>query len=293
MTWWGRWFCGGLASGMLMFQIGFLFHKLVSAVAPGVSAAYANESLFRPWGGWTSTYMALHPFGFGFLFAGVFLLLRAKSAFPGGPRGGFLYGCGLFVVGALPVYLLAFASFRMPTAVLISWLLQSFAQYSLAGAFLGAVVDGIEVSITSILPAPPERVWNELQKTETFLFVTDGMMSFADTDSWPEIMLEQGKVMPIRLRLWGVGPHFPHVIRFVEVNPQRRLVQTEEQGGFVRVWDHRITVELHEGGTTRYTDRLELQAGVLTPFIRPFATAFYRHRQRRWREWLEIRNRRE
>ncbi len=275
---------------MLMFQIGFLFHKLISAIAPGVSAAYTNGSLFRPWSGWTSTYMALHPFGFGFVFAGVFLLLRAKSAFPGGPRGGFLYGCGLFVVGALPVYLLAFASFQMPGPVLIAWLLQSLAQYAVGGAFLGSVVDGIEVAVTSILPAPPERVWSELRKTESFLFVTKGMMSFAETEAWPALLMEQGKVMPIRLKLWGVGPYLGHVIRFVEVDADRRIVQTEEQGGLVRVWDHRMTMEPHDGGTTRYTDRVQLQAGVLTPFVRPFAMAFYRHRQRRWREWLTHRD---
>ena len=36
-------------------------------------------------------------------------------------------------------------------------------------------------------------------------------------------------------------------------------------------------------GRTRYTDSVEVRAGLLTPLVWAFATAFYRHRQRRWR----------
>ncbi|MBA4182246.1 MAG: hypothetical protein C0506_16810, partial [Anaerolinea sp.] len=255
---------------MLMSQVGPLVRRLLAAAVPALAAASPGD-LLRPAAGSASTWLTLWPFLFGYLFAGGFLALRAWTTFQRGPRGGFLYGLGLFLVGALPIHLQLFASTRMPLEFLLLGTAAALAQYTLAGAFLGSVVDGIELSITSILPAPPDQVWGELQKTESFLYVTAGMMSFADTGTWPAIMLEQGKVMPIRLQLFGRGPHLPHVIRFVEVNPDRRLVQTEEQGGLVRVWDHCIEVEPHEGGTTRYTDSLHLQAGVLTPFVRPFA----------------------
>ena len=48
----------------------------------------------------------------------------------------------------------------------------------------------------------------------------------------------------------------------------------------VRVWDHRIELADHFG-MTRYTDVVEVRAGVLTPVAYVFAQLFYRHRQRR------------
>ncbi len=50
----------------------------------------------------------------------------------------------------------------------------------------------------------------------------------------------------------------------------------------MRRWDHWIFVAA-EGGGTRYTDRVNVEAGLLTPFIWRFARVFYGHRQRRLR----------
>jgi hypothetical protein len=43
----------------------------------------------------------------------------------------------LFLVGALPVYLLCYAAIAIPSPVIVCWLLQGFTQYVLAGAALG------------------------------------------------------------------------------------------------------------------------------------------------------------
>jgi hypothetical protein len=48
--------------------------------------------------------------------------------------------------------------------------------------------------------------------------------------------------------------------------------------------DHWITIAPGAAdGTTHYTDRVEIEAGLLTPLIAGFARVFYAHRQRRWR----------
>jgi hypothetical protein len=60
-------------------------------------------------------------------------------------------------------------------------------------------------------------------------------------------------------------------------------VQTEEGGGPIRLWEHRISVEPLGEVRCRYTDDLVIDAGGLTPAVMAFANLFYRHRQRRWR----------
>ncbi|MBN2003783.1 MAG: hypothetical protein JXA21_10535 [Anaerolineae bacterium] len=54
----------------------------------------------------------------------------------------------------------------------------------------------------------------------------------------------------------------------------------------VRVWNH--TIRFHPLGTEqlRYTDAIEIEAGLLTVFVWAFAHLFYRHRQRRWKKLL-------
>jgi hypothetical protein len=39
-----------------------------------------------------------------------------------------------------------------------------------------------------------------------------------------------------------------------------------------------------EAGTCRYSDEIEIDAGLLTPLVWLFARVFYGHRQRRWQK---------
>jgi hypothetical protein len=44
---------GGVAQAIA----GRLFHFLLPLAVPGLGQQFGNEELFRPWSGWTSTYM--------------------------------------------------------------------------------------------------------------------------------------------------------------------------------------------------------------------------------------------
>jgi hypothetical protein len=149
MQWGFQWLSGGLAAGATLFLVGYSFHVLVPVVAPGIPPQFDNAVLFRPWGDWTSIYMALHPLGYGFVFAAVFLVLRRRTAVPPGTRGGLAYGVGVFLVGSLPVYLLTYAAFRVSLEVVLAWVAQSLAQYALAGAVLGRVIDWAAARVAS------------------------------------------------------------------------------------------------------------------------------------------------
>lgn len=133
-----------LVAGITLFAVGALFHFAVPVVAPNIEPQFGNAALFRPWPEWTSTYMSIHPFGFAVVFTAVFLLLRARGGVAGNWQGGLEYGLGLFLVGSLPVYLLAFASFQVSSEVIVSWVLQSACQYSVAGVAVGWVAGPVE-----------------------------------------------------------------------------------------------------------------------------------------------------
>jgi hypothetical protein len=136
---WGRLPVCALLSGAILFGVGLTFHFLSPLVWPHLEKEYANEALFRPWSGWTQIYMLIHPWLFGVVFAGAFLLARAAfgSDRLGGMRDGLCYGLAVFLVGSLPVFALNFASFQVAAPIVASWVLQCLCQYSLAGLALG------------------------------------------------------------------------------------------------------------------------------------------------------------
>jgi hypothetical protein len=135
----------GLLAGAVMFACGAAFHALVPALAPSIQAEYENTPVFREWAGPTRTYMVLHPFGYGLVFASAYELTRRDAT--GTLSGGAVFGGLVFLVGALPIYLLMFASLRVPAAVVACWAIQGSAQYAAAGAALGSRSPG---------PAPEE-----------------------------------------------------------------------------------------------------------------------------------------
>ena len=60
-----------------MFIVGAAFYLVVPIVAPDIQQLIANNPLvFRPWPGWTRLYMIAHPFGYGVVFAAVFVGLN-------------------------------------------------------------------------------------------------------------------------------------------------------------------------------------------------------------------------
>ena len=134
-----QWCSCSIAVGITMFLVGVVFYFLVPFIAPGIKPQYENLALYRDWKEWTSTYMTIHPFIFAPVFATVFLKLRLATSFPAGIKGGFIYGVGVFCVGSLPVFLLAFASFQVSVEILLSWIVQNLCQYLAAGVAIGAV----------------------------------------------------------------------------------------------------------------------------------------------------------
>jgi hypothetical protein len=87
----------------------------------------------------------------------------------------------------------------------------------------------------------------------------------------------------VALRLFGVAPFGKQAI-VISIPPTQTGFTVHDAGhsALINTWDHRITITAH-GSRCHYRDRVEVRAGVLTPFIWLFARLFYGHRQRRWR----------
>ena len=136
--------------------------------------------------------------------------------------------------------------------------------------------------VTTRLPVRAELAWDTVKRTDTLRYVTRGLLGFRVEGSEPERLAEGGHYR-MRLLFFGVLPAWRHEIHVVRLDEQAREIRTEERGGPVRSWRHRITVDDEGWGSTRYTDELDISAGPLTPLVWMYAQLFYRYRQMRWR----------
>ena len=118
-----------------------------------------------------------------------------------------------------------------------------------------------------------------VRRPALFVHVAYPVLSVEAVDSMPERWAED--TYRVSLKLFGVLPMGQQAI-CVTMNETDDTFTLHDAGysRLIKKWDHHITIR--DGGMhTDYTDSLDIDAGILTPFIWLFAKLFFRHRQRR------------
>lgn len=146
----------------------------------------------------------------------------------------------------------------------------------------------MRLTLSSTFRAPAERVWALVGKSGTLRYVCRGVLGFSGADQFPE-RWQEGTRIETRLLFLGWIPTWRHELYFEAIDEQARRLHTRERGGPVSVWEHRIIVVPRPDGSCRYTDEVEIGAGLLTPLVWLFALLLYRYRQWRWRRLLQYR----
>lgn len=141
----------------------------------------------------------------------------------------------------------------------------------------------MEVRRETMLPAPPERVWEAICQPATMLYVLKGLFGF------PSLA---GRLDPIRegergcgwIMLFHVIPFARWTIRVARVDPATRTIATREGGGIIRQWNHTLHVEPSPQGGCRYVDVIDLEAGRFTSAAAAVVAVIFWYRQSRLRK---------
>ena len=138
------------------------------------------------------------------------------------------------------------------------------------------------VKVSTELPIAAETACLLAQKPAVFKHVVWPMFTIGNV---PE-HLTQGEEISARLYFFGFLPAWKHHLRLVSVGA--RELYSNEHGGPVKVWNHRLTFERLSDTACRYTDEVEIRAGLGTLPTVAFAHAIYRWRQSRWRRLAHL-----
>jgi hypothetical protein len=142
-------------------------------------------------------------------------------------------------------------------------------------------------TISTTLDTDADTAWELVQRTSTFLYVTRGLFRWSN-GQLPEKWLTGVKVRS-RMFIFHLLPAWMHELQIIAIDDQKRQFQTIEHGGILRAWNHAITVEPENEARCRYTDLVEIKAGLLTPMVWLLAHVFFRYRQMRLRGYVRSR----
>ncbi len=142
------------------------------------------------------------------------------------------------------------------------------------------------VKITSEFPAAAPEIWSRLTKVETLQYIAAPYATFeplspADANTW-----SAGSTRHYRLNIFRIIPIGVHTIHVRKFDEAAHYVFTEESNRRVPAWNHTITIEPIHEHKSRYTDIVEIDAGLLTGLVCFWSKLFYRHRQKKWIELL-------
>lgn len=138
------------------------------------------------------------------------------------------------------------------------------------------------VERSTTLEAPADAVWAAVKTPSAFRTVTLGLLAMPvirrRQDEWRE-----GETVVGWVFLFGFLPFSRHHLHVASIDESTRTLSSREFGGVIKTWNHDIEINPIDAKTCRYRDRIEIEAGILTPVIVVYARWFYRMRQRRWR----------
>lgn len=146
----------------------------------------------------------------------------------------------------------------------------------------------MKVDVATHIAVEPDAVWGLVQRPELLRHIASPLIRFAPTsgEGWPAQFVEHAPVAA-RLFLFGfISLGVQWIVPSLHLSEGGEWPKRLRDNGYSRLikrWDHWITVEPDSHGGTRYRDTVDVDAGLLTPFVWALAQLFYRHRQRRWR----------
>lgn len=139
------------------------------------------------------------------------------------------------------------------------------------------------LQISTTLSCSLETAIAQVKKPQLLFYVAKPIVQFRpiDPSTLPENWTEG--TYWVALKVLDIIPFGRQAIRISFPSVKTGFaIRDNGYSAVIRTWDHTITiVEAQEG--CRYEDRIEVAAGLLTPFVWLFARMFYTHRQRRWR----------
>jgi len=147
----------------------------------------------------------------------------------------------------------------------------------------GKINKGIKIIISSTLNNSAEKIWNKLLNIETLIEICKPMATFKSNLNEKEMKWEIDKEYIFKLFIYGFIPFGNHKIILKKLDKENKIILSNEYNKIVKIWNHLIFMENVGENEIKYTDEVEIYAGIFTLFTAIWAKLFYKHRQKKWK----------
>lgn len=141
---------------------------------------------------------------------------------------------------------------------------------------------GKKVVVTTTFNCNNNEVWKRIQNVSTLVKICKPMARFTPHKGEMPTNWVVGKCYDFNLYFHCVLPIGKHTIMVESIDEQTHEIQSREYNTLVPIWNHLIKIESVDDKSVRYTDEIDVYAGILTGFVAWWSSRFYRHRQKQW-----------
>jgi hypothetical protein len=132
------------------------------------------------------------------------------------------------------------------------------------------------VKVVNEYDATPEQLWMLVTDYDALGEVMQGIASF---EGLPSGRTKTDQKLDVMVSLFGKLPSQPYTMEVLECDDARMILRSSEHGAGVKSWHHTLTVSETETGS-RLTDKIEIDAGLMTPVFALWARYLYRARHK-------------
>ena len=148
----------------------------------------------------------------------------------------------------------------------------------------GKKVKARKLTVSSEVELDINKAWSEVQKSALLEFVCKGKVVFKPIDTNFPKYWEEDMVVKTKLLIYGFLPFGGiHTLKFKRIDSNNFRIVTEEKDAVAKIWNHEIYMEKIDDNRIKYTDKIELYAGIFTGLMIKWVASFYKHRQKRWK----------
>ena len=132
------------------------------------------------------------------------------------------------------------------------------------------------VTLCHDYPYAPERVWQLATDYGALAQVMEGVVSFKGL---PDGRVYTGQNISVMVSLFGKLPAQPYSMEVLDCDDTNMVLRSSEKGAGVKSWRHTLRVVETEI-ECQLIDRIEIDAGLLTPVFRQWANYLYKARHK-------------
>ena len=134
-------------------------------------------------------------------------------------------------------------------------------------------------TISKVYPVSAQVLWDDILDPSALADSMKGSLTYSGLPTEPVF---EGQRIVVSIKRWGWIPMGRWTMDVVRRDDDRRILESSEFGSLVRNYRHRLEVEPLGDSTARYSDHLDLDAGLFTNLMFPTFISIYerRHEQR-------------